>query len=96
MKLKFLIGTFLVLNLVTKSQQLPKRTLFVSPDLTVEEFKKRYNVNISQTFATCMDSQLTDAFIRLTGIKPGINVSISNANEEKFFYRLIPYLVFLF
>ncbi|MFT3679998.1 MAG: hypothetical protein QM791_06975 [Ferruginibacter sp.] len=53
----------------------------VTPATIVASFKRRFNVVVSEQFISCCDSQLTEIFIKKTGIRPGKNVSVSLSNS---------------
>lgn len=62
-------------------------TLFVEPQLTVDNFRRWYNKTLSLNFTICMDKQLTKLFELKTGLKPNKNLSIAWASEMHFFVK---------
>jgi len=62
-------------------------TLFYSPEITVQQFKLIYNVDVSVEFIRCADQQLTAMFIQKAGLKFGKNLSISWVSQIDYFYE---------
>lgn len=75
-------------------------TLFVYPEITVEQFKRRYGKDISVQFVVCADSQLTNLFELRTGLKINKQISIAWIWEEAFYYTKneiskLPFQIFI-
>lgn len=62
------------------------KTLFPYPDIYIEHFQKRFSIEISKEFVSCLDRQLTNSFESQTGIKPGKRIEIAWASPSVFFY----------
>jgi hypothetical protein len=58
------------------------QTLFVNSQLVSDSFLFSYSLLASTEFIDCADKQLTEQFIKQTGIKPGKNVSISLSSHD--------------
>lgn len=62
------------------------KTLFPYPDIYIEQFRSRFNLNITKEFVSCMDQQLTSSFESKTGIKPRKRIEIGWAHPSSFIY----------
>lgn len=58
------------------------KTLFYDTGLAVQTFMYVYSLKASESFIECADRQLTEQFIRQTGIKPGKNVNFSISGHD--------------
>ena len=64
------------------------KTLFLSGELGAQYFRGSYHdEDISVEFMACADTQLSAYFIKHSGLKPGINVSVSWPNEKLFYTK---------
>lgn len=61
-------------------------TLFSYPEFTIQRFKTEYNLDISSQFLACADMQLSQLFIKITGLKFNKNLCISWASSDEFYY----------
>jgi len=52
-------------------------TLFYDTKLTADQLMYSYSLKTSQEFINCADNQLTEIFIRETGLKPSKNVNLA-------------------
>lgn len=57
-------------------------TLFVDAQTAVNSFKFVYSLEASVAFIKCADDQLTNLFVKETGIEPGTNVCIAISEHE--------------
>jgi hypothetical protein len=62
-------------------------TLFGDPQITVDKFKRQYNVVINIEFIRCADLQITHIFEQLTGLKPSKDVSMAWIHPNEYFYE---------
>jgi hypothetical protein len=72
------------------------KTLFINPANTVDQFKRLYDVDISEEFVQCANAQLSPLFNRETGLKFSNQLCIAWAGKDEFFYERGPVSRLLF
>lgn len=59
-------------------------TLFYDSTMVASDFRKRYQIAMSNEFAACADHQLTTIFEQQTGLKISKQVSVTTVSEHNF------------
>lgn len=62
-------------------------TLFLYPKYTLDRFKNDYKLDLTSEFLSCADNQLSEIFIKKTGLKFSKNLCLSWVNKNIFFYE---------
>jgi hypothetical protein len=57
-------------------------TLFFDISIVIDQFKRTFNVPVSEQFVRCADTQLTELFTRISGLRAGKNLSFSITTDD--------------
>jgi hypothetical protein len=57
-------------------------TLFYDIGIAIDQFKRKFNIVVSEQFLSCADTQLTELLSRISGLKAGMNLCFSITTDD--------------